>query len=99
VPTAPSAPTSASGLRNKQHKKRILKSVLLFYAIACGFAWLAWMPLVFGPAGLKLHKYPISLPVSVCIGTLGRFLDASSPIVCKLAIGEPFDCYLEVVCR
>jgi membrane protease YdiL (CAAX protease family) len=74
VPTAPSSPTSASGLRNRQHKKQVLKSVLLFYVIACGFAWLAWMPLVLGPAGLKLHKYPISLPVSACIGTLGPLL-------------------------
>ena len=32
------------------------------------------MPLVLGPAGLKLHKYPISLPVSACVGTLGPLL-------------------------
>lgn len=57
-----------------QKDRRILKSVLLFYAIACGFAWLAWMPLVLGPAGLKLHKHPVSLPVSACIGTLGPLL-------------------------
>ncbi len=74
VHNAPSATASASGSRNKQHNKQILKSVLLFYVIACGFAWLAWMPLVLGPAGLKLHKYPISLPVSACIGTLGPLL-------------------------
>jgi membrane protease YdiL (CAAX protease family) len=73
-PTGPSGTTSPSGLRNGQHKKQILKSVLLFYVIACGFAWLAWMPLVLGPAGLKVHKYPISLPVSACIGTLGPLL-------------------------
>jgi hypothetical protein len=74
VVTDPSAPVSTSAFRNKQHKKKILKSVPLFYAIACGFAWLAWMPLVLGPAGLKLHKYPISLPVSTCVGTLGPLL-------------------------
>ena len=52
-------------------KKQILKSVLLFYVIACGFAWLTWMPLVLGPAGLKMHNHPVSLPVSACIGTSG----------------------------
>jgi len=69
-----SATTTASGLGNKQPMKQILKPVLLFYVIACGFAWLAWMPLVLGPAGLKMHKYPISLPISACIGTLGPLL-------------------------
>ncbi len=29
------------------------------------------MPLVLGPDGLKLHAYPVSLPVTACIGTLG----------------------------
>ena len=52
-------------------KKQILKSVLLFYVIACGFAWLTWMPLVLGPAGLKMHNHPVSRPVSACIGTSG----------------------------
>ena len=52
-------------------KKQILKSVFLFYVIACGFAWLTWMPLVLGPAGLRVHNHPVSLPVSACIGTLG----------------------------
>jgi membrane protease YdiL (CAAX protease family) len=74
LPTDPSAPSSASIIRSQKDKKQILKSVLLFFAIACGFAWLAWMPLVLGPAGLKLHQHPVSLPVSACIGTLGPLL-------------------------
>jgi membrane protease YdiL (CAAX protease family) len=55
-------------------RSEILKAIALYYAIACGFAWLAWLPLVLGPDGLKLHKHPISLPVSACIGTLGPCL-------------------------
>jgi hypothetical protein len=54
--------------------KQVLKSVVLFYGIACGFAWLAWTALVLGPAGLKLHKHAVSFPISACIGTLGPFL-------------------------
>jgi membrane protease YdiL (CAAX protease family) len=46
---------------------------VLFYGIACGFTWLAWTPLVLVPAGLKLHKHAVSLPISACIGTLGPF--------------------------
>lgn len=33
-----------------------------------------WMPLVLGPAGLRVHNHPVSLPVSACIGTLGPFV-------------------------
>ena len=55
-------------------KSEILKAIALYYAIACGFAWFAWLPLVLGPDGLKLHTHPISLPISACIGTLGPFL-------------------------
>ncbi len=54
--------------------KRVLKYVALFYGIACGFAWIAWLPLVLGPQGLKLIKIAVSLPVFVCIGTLGPLL-------------------------
>jgi uncharacterized protein len=54
--------------------RQLLKSLALFYGIACGFAWLAWTPLVLGPAGLKLHRHAVSLPVSVSIGTLGPLL-------------------------
>jgi hypothetical protein len=65
--------TPTSGLRTSIHTDdgQLLKSLALFYGIACGFAWLAWTPLVLGPAGLRLNKYAVSLPVSVSIGTLG----------------------------
>jgi hypothetical protein len=97
--TAPRAPSSASIIRRQKDKKQILKSVLLFYAIACGFAWLAWMPLVLGPAGLKLHQHPVrsrSRPVSERWDLFSR---ASSVIACRPVIGELSGCCLEVGCK
>jgi membrane protease YdiL (CAAX protease family) len=64
-------PTSALKTDNHTDNRQLLKSLVLFYGIACGFAWLAWTPLVLGPAGLKLHRHAVSLPVSASIGTLG----------------------------
>jgi membrane protease YdiL (CAAX protease family) len=52
---------------------RLLKSVLLYYAIACGWAWLAWSPVVLGPDGMKLLHAKVSLPIFSCIATLGPF--------------------------
>lgn len=49
----------------------MLKYVALYYGIACGFAWLVWLPLVLGPDGLKLLKTGVSIPVVGGIGTLG----------------------------
>src|SRR4051794_7597764 len=49
------------------------KSVLLYYAIACGWAWLAWCPVVLGSHGLKLIHMNASPPVFTCIATLGPF--------------------------
>jgi uncharacterized protein len=49
------------------------KAVTLYYAIACGWAWLAWSPLVLGAGGLKVIKWDASLPVFTCIATLGPF--------------------------
>ena len=49
------------------------KAVTLYYAIACGWAWLAWSPLVLGSGGLKLIHLNASLPVFTCIATLGPF--------------------------
>lgn len=49
------------------------KSVLLYYSIACGWAWLAWSPVVLGSNGMKLIHMKASLPVFTCIATLGPF--------------------------
>ncbi len=53
--------------------KRLFRSVALYYAIACGWAWLVWIPLVLGQGGLKWIPVHVSLPVFTCIGTLGPF--------------------------
>jgi uncharacterized protein len=47
------------------------KAVSLYYAIACGWAWLAWSPVVLGSGGLKVIHLNASLPVFSCIATLG----------------------------
>ena len=54
--------------------RQLWKSVLLYYAIACGWAWLAWTPVVLGSNGMKLIHIRASLPVFTCIATLGPFL-------------------------
>jgi uncharacterized protein len=63
-----------AGFTNAKHRRQLVKSVLLYYAIACGWAWLAWSPVVFGTGGLKLIDITPSLPVLTCIATLGPFL-------------------------
>lgn len=63
--------TADSTSQDRKSAKGVWKSVALFYAIACGFAWIAWSPVFLGPDGLKLFKTAVSVPVFVCIGTLG----------------------------
>ena len=48
--------------------------VLLYYAIACGWAWLAWSPVVLGSDGLKVVHIRAPLPLFSCIATLGPLL-------------------------
>jgi membrane protease YdiL (CAAX protease family) len=74
LPSRPDKSTPSLKTRNQRENGRLLRSLALFYGIACGFAWLAWTPLVLGPAGLKLHKHAVSLPVSASIGSLGPLL-------------------------
>jgi membrane protease YdiL (CAAX protease family) len=50
------------------------KSVLLYYAIACVWAWLAWSPVVLGSNGIKLIHLDASIAVFSCIATLGPLL-------------------------
>jgi uncharacterized protein len=51
--------------------RHVFRSVWIYYAISCAWAWLAWSPLVLGSDGLKLIQAHASLPVFTCIGTLG----------------------------
>lgn len=50
------------------------KLIAVYYVIACGFARLAWSPLILGPNGLKVLKTSVSLPVFISLGTLGPLL-------------------------
>ena len=53
---------------------RLLPSVALYYAIAIGWAWAVWSPLVLGQDGLKVLPIHPSLPILTCIATLGPSL-------------------------
>jgi hypothetical protein len=55
-------------------KRRLIRSVALYYAIAIGWAWLVWAPLILGADGLKILSISPSLPVLTCIATLGPSL-------------------------
>lgn len=60
--------------QSRSNRKQLLRSVAIYYLIACGWAWLAWSPVVLGAVGLKLVPITASLPVFSCIATLGPFL-------------------------
>ena len=62
--------------KSRSNRKKLLRSVALYYLIACGWAWLAWAPVVLGTEGLKLIPITASLPIFSCIATLGPFLGA-----------------------
>ena len=49
------------------------KPLFLFLIVACGLAWLIWLPLLLGPAGLHLTHYDAFLPLFVSLGTTGPF--------------------------
>jgi hypothetical protein len=51
--------------------RQAFKSVSLYYAIACSWAWLAWSPEVLGSDGAKLIQPHASLSVFTCIAKLG----------------------------
>jgi membrane protease YdiL (CAAX protease family) len=74
LPNASTPQASGGAIRDHRATKQVWKFVALYYAIACGFTWIVWVPLVLGPSGLKLIKTAVSLPVFACIGTLGPFL-------------------------
>lgn len=53
---------------------RFIRSIALYYAIAIGWAWAVWAPLVLGSDGLKVLSIRPSLPILTCIATLGPSL-------------------------
>ena len=53
---------------------KLFRSIALYYAIAIGWAWLLWTPIVLGTDGLKILPIRPSLSVLTCIATLGPTL-------------------------
>lgn len=55
-------------------RHRLIRLIALYYAIAIGWAWIVWAPLVLGADGLKTLSINPSLPILTCIATLGPSL-------------------------
>jgi membrane protease YdiL (CAAX protease family) len=47
------------------------KPIAFFVAFACGIAWIIWLPLLLGPAGLRITHSNAFLPLFVSLGTIG----------------------------
>jgi membrane protease YdiL (CAAX protease family) len=75
-------PASQNGNRNKPK----WKFLLFYFVMACGFAWIVWLPLILGSDGLKVFKTSFSIPVFICIGTFGPF--AAAFIAYRLETGS-----------
>lgn len=50
------------------------KPTVLFLVLAYGIAWILWLPLLLGPAGLHLTKYDAYLPFFLSLGTVGPLI-------------------------
>lgn len=50
------------------------KYIAIYYAIACGIAWILWAPLVLGQNGLRLLGISPPVPVMICLGTIGPLI-------------------------
>jgi membrane protease YdiL (CAAX protease family) len=50
------------------------KPIVLFLVLAYGIAWILWLPVLLGPAGLHLTKYDASLPFFISLGTIGPLI-------------------------
>jgi hypothetical protein len=50
------------------------KPIVLFLVLAYGIAWILWLPVLLGPAGLHLTKYDASLPFFLSLGTIGPLI-------------------------
>ena len=62
----------------------------LYYAIACGWGWLAWSPVALGSGGLKLIHWDASISLFLPSERLDHFSAASSLTARNRAIGELF---------
>jgi membrane protease YdiL (CAAX protease family) len=61
---------------SEKETRSVWKFLLLYYLIACAFAWIVWLPVILGPEGVKILKTAVSLPVFLCVGTFGPFAAA-----------------------
>jgi hypothetical protein len=50
------------------------KSIALFLVFAFGMAWILWLPLLLGPAGLHFTHYNAYLPFFGSLGTIGPMI-------------------------
>jgi hypothetical protein len=50
------------------------KPIALFLVLAFGIAWILWLPLLLGPAGLHLISYNAYLPFFISFGTIGPMI-------------------------
>ena len=68
------------------HRMSAWKPIALFVALACGIAWIIWLPLLLGPAGLRITHFNAFLPVFVSLGTIGPL--AASFITVRYESGQ-----------
>lgn len=47
---------------------------MLFLVLGYGIAWILWLPLVLGPAGLHVIRYDAYLPFFISVGTAGPLI-------------------------
>lgn len=50
------------------------KPIVFFLVFAYGVAWILWLPLVLGPAGLHITRYDAYLPFFGSLGTIGPLI-------------------------
>jgi len=67
----PSLDDSVRTAAPEKRAKSAWRFLLLYYSIACAFAWIVWLPVILGPAGMKVTRIAVSLPVFVSAGTFG----------------------------
>src|ERR1700761_5368149 len=67
--------TRLAAMSTAEERKQIAakgwKPEVLVLVGACGIAWIIWLPVLLGPAGLRIIKYQASLPFFVSLGTIG----------------------------
>lgn len=63
-----------TSLRVQAPAAKAWKSILIFLISAYSIAWALWLPLILGPAGLRVTHYDAYLPFFVSLGTIGPLI-------------------------